>query len=218
MSNFQSYLVIGKSNVRKTTQEVLKTKKLPKIIISPDIFIISPLKASISISEIRNLKKHIFQKPVSLPYKYIIVEDAHKLTPEAQNALLKILEEPPSSAIIILEAENKHSLLPTILSRIVLIEGEKPQKWQVDAKSILDFESETDLLLEVSQIKNPKEWLDSQIILLTEKLEEDIKHSKNRGEVRRITKVIKLCAQAKKMITANVNPKFALVNLIFNLK
>lgn len=217
MSSFQSYLIVSRRNVREKTEEILKTKGLTKIKVSPDIFVISPQKTSISIDEIRNLKNHIFQKPVSLPYKYIIFQDAHTLTLEAQNALLKILEEPPKSAIIILEAENKYSLLPTILSRVVIIEGKKPQKGQIDAKSILDFASEVDLLLEVSNIENPKEWLDNQMIMLTEKLEEEVKRSKNRGEVKRIAKIIKLCTQAKKMITANVNPRFALANLILSL-
>lgn len=217
MSSFQSYLVIGKSNVRTATEEVLKTKDLPKITISPDIFIISPQKTSISIDEIRNLKKHIFQKPVSLPFKYIIIEEAHKLTLEAQNALLKILEEPPKSAIILLETENKYSLLPTILSRVVLVDREKSKKRQFDTKSILDFKSEVDLLMEVSNVKNPKEWLDNQMIILSEKLEEEVQRSTDRKEVKKIAKIIRLCLVAKKMITANVNPKFALINLTFSL-
>lgn len=216
-SNFQSYLIVSRSDPREKTLEILKSKGLPKIKVSPDIFIISPLKTSISIDEVRNLKKHIFQKPVSLPYKYIIIEEAHKLTLEAQNALLKILEEPPSSTILILEAENKYSLLPTILSRVVLIDKEKPKKGPANTKSILDFQSEVDFLLEVSNIKNPKEWLDNQMIMLTEKLEVEVKLSKNRAEVKRIAKIIRLCANAKKMISSNINPRFALANLIFNI-
>lgn len=218
MSHFQSYLILARKDIREKTLEILNSKGLPKIKVSPDIFIISPLKTSISIDEVRNLKKHIFQKPVSLPYKYIIIEEAHKLTPEAQNALLKILEEPPSGAIIILEAENKYSLLPTILSRVVVVDEEKLQSQNEDLKSILDYDSQTDLLLEVSNIKNPKAWLDSQIMILTEKLKEEVKNSHNRGEVQKIAKIIKLCANAKKMITANINPRFALTNLIFSIR
>ncbi len=218
MPRFQSYLVVARDSVRQRTLEILNSHGLTEIKVSPDIFIISPLKTSISIDEIRNLKKHIFQKPVSLPYKFIIVEEAHKLTIEAQNAILKILEEPPSSAIIILEAENKFSLIPTILSRVVTIDNEIPRSEPADSKSILDFESETDLLLEVTNIKNPKIWLDSQIFILTKKLKVEIKNSQSREEVKRIAKVIRLCANAKKMITANINPRFALTNLIFSFR
>lgn len=218
MSSFQSYLILARTDVRKKTLEILKPYGLLKIKVSPDIFFIIPQKTSISINKIRDLKKHIFQKPVSLPYKYIIIEEAHKLTMEAQSAFLKILEEPPASAIIVLEAKDKFSFLPTILSRVVTVQA-NPEKQQAEGdQPIFDTESKSELLIQVSQVKNPEDWLDNQIILLTQKLEEAIKHQERRGEVKKITKTIKLCSEAKKMIAANVNPKFVLANLIFSIK
>ncbi|MFH1314468.1 MAG: hypothetical protein ABIJ00_14760 [Candidatus Eisenbacteria bacterium] len=49
--------------------------------------------------------------------KIVIVDDAHKLTPEAQNCLLKTLEEPPADSVLILITSDRHALFPTILSR-----------------------------------------------------------------------------------------------------
>lgn len=217
MSSFQSYLIISRTNVRDKTLEVLKSNGLPKIKVSPDIFFITPPKNSISIDEVRALKKHIFQKPVSLPYKYIIIEEAHKLTTQAQNALLKILEEPPASAIIILEAKDRFSFLPTILSRVIVLDSNQKKQAGGEALSILDSNSKSELLVQISQIKQSEDWLDNQIILLSQKLEDAIKNPKAGGEVKKISKAIKLCANAKKMVLANVNPKFALANLVFSL-
>lgn len=217
MSSFQSYLIVSRLDVREKTEEILKTKGLEKIKVSPDIFIISPKKTSISIDEIRNLKNHIFQKPLSLPYKYIIIEEAHKLTIEAQNSLLKILEEPPKSAIIILEAKDKFSFLPTILSRVLLIENGESKKPQSDETSILDYRTASDLLKLIPEIDNSQDWLEKQMIILTHKLQESIKNS-DAGSSRRIANALKLLAQTKKMIQANINPKFALANLVFNLE
>lgn len=60
--------------------------------------------------------------------RIVIINNADKLTIEAQNSLLKILEEPPKDTFIILNAFNKNALLPTILSRISIIEITKPKK------------------------------------------------------------------------------------------
>lgn len=217
MSSFQSYLIVSRQNVREKTEEILKTKGLVKIKVSPDIFIISPKKTSISIDEIRNLKNHIFQKPLSLPYKYIIIENSQKLTIEAQNSLLKILEEPPKTVIIILEARDKFSLLPTILSRVLLIEDDKSKKPQPNETSILDFQTASDLLKLIPDIDNSQDWLEKQMVILSLKLQESIKNP-DAGNSRKIANALKLLAQTKKMITANINPKFALANLAFNLK
>lgn len=217
MSSFQSYLIVSRRNVREKTEEILKTKGLVKIKVSPDIFVISPKKTSISIDEIRNLKNHIFQKPLSLPYKYIIIEDSQKLTIEAQNSLLKILEEPPKTAIIILEARDKFSFLQTILSRVLLIENGELKKPQLSEISILDYQSSNDLLKLIPEIDNSQDWLEKQMIILSHKLQESIKNS-DAGNSRKIASALKLLAQTKKMIQANINPKFALANLIFNLE
>ena len=60
-------------------------------------------------------------KPYSSPYKVYIVGEAEKMTPQAQNALLKTLEEPPEYVVILLLTANVNSLLPTILSRSVVL-------------------------------------------------------------------------------------------------
>src|SRR3990167_8811603 len=120
MTIFQSYLFVGNTeNTREQTQKLSKKLAIELISSSPDITIISPKKFAVSIDQIRDMKKYIFEKPFSNPYKLIIIENAQTLTVPAQNALLKILEEPPKHAIIVLEATNKEALLATIRSRVV---------------------------------------------------------------------------------------------------
>src|SRR6185437_10060929 len=82
---------------------------------------------SIGIEIIKQFQKKIFLKPIKSKEKLVIIEDAQALTPEAQNALLKLLEEPPAHTRIILGTENFDTLLPTIQSRcqIVILEGDK---------------------------------------------------------------------------------------------
>lgn len=88
----------------------------------PDIKYITHDKTSISVNDIREqLNNDISIKPYSSEYKIYIILDANKMTEQAQNALLKTIEEPPVYAIIILLTENCDSLLPTIRSRCVTL-------------------------------------------------------------------------------------------------
>ncbi|MDD4990059.1 MAG: DNA polymerase III subunit gamma/tau [Candidatus Pacebacteria bacterium] len=69
------------------------------------------------IDEIRELKEGIRFRPAKSKYKVFIIDEAHQLTKEAANALLKTLEEPPSHAIFVLATTELHKMIPTILSR-----------------------------------------------------------------------------------------------------
>lgn len=70
------------------------------------------------IDEIRELRDGIRFAPVKGKYKIFIIDEAHMLTKEASNALLKTLEEPPAHAIFVLAATEPEKLPPTILSRV----------------------------------------------------------------------------------------------------
>lgn len=88
---------------------------------NPDIIYVKSDKKSIGVSEIREqVVKNIEIKPFLYEYKVFIIEDAHTLTIQAQNSLLKTLEEPKQYGVFILLSDNLASFLPTILSRCVL--------------------------------------------------------------------------------------------------
>ncbi|MDI6704013.1 MAG: DNA polymerase III subunit delta' [bacterium] len=83
----------------------------------PDVRSISPENGRISISEIRSLKKETGLTPVYSRRKVYIISEADKMTEEAQNSLLKTLEEPPLDTLLILTATFRNNLFPTIISR-----------------------------------------------------------------------------------------------------
>lgn len=69
------------------------------------------------IDEIRELREAVRTAPFSSPYKVYIIDEAHMLTKEAANALLKTLEEPPSHVVFILATTDPEKLPQTIVSR-----------------------------------------------------------------------------------------------------
>ena len=87
----------------------------------PDLIYVTHEKpASIGVDEIREqINNTIMIRPYSSYYKIYIVDEAEKMTVQAQNALLKTIEEPPSYAVILLLTTNQDAFLPTILSRCV---------------------------------------------------------------------------------------------------
>lgn len=87
----------------------------------PDLIYVTHEKpASIGVDDIRKQINDTIQvRPYSSYYKIYIVDEAEKMTAQAQNALLKTIEEPPSYAVILLLTTNPDAFLPTILSRCV---------------------------------------------------------------------------------------------------
>ena len=105
----------------------------------PDIIRITHEKPNtISVEDIREqLNGDIQIRPYSSPYKVYIIDEADKLSVQAQNALLKTIEEPPSYAVIFLLTENGGTLLPTIRSRCVLLDL-KPVSSQIIKRYLME--------------------------------------------------------------------------------
>ena len=89
----------------------------------PDIIYVTHEKPNtISVEDIREqVNNDVAIKPYSSKYKVYIINEAEKMTVQAQNAILKTLEEPPAYVIILLLVSNLQTLLPTILSRCVTL-------------------------------------------------------------------------------------------------
>ena len=88
----------------------------------PDVIYVTHAKEGIGVDDIREQINGTVQvKPYSSPYKIYIVDEAEKMTVQAQNALLKTLEEPPSYVVILLLTTRSDSFLPTILSRCITL-------------------------------------------------------------------------------------------------
>lgn len=105
---------IGKKKFAEEFSKILF--KGTSIDVNPDCISINPDGNSIKIAQIRKLQSDIIIKPHK-DYKIYIINQSEKMTMEAQNTLLKTLEEPPRYAIIILITNNKERLLDTVKSR-----------------------------------------------------------------------------------------------------
>lgn len=90
---------------------------------NPDIIkVLHEKPNTIGVEDIRNrINNDIGIKPYSNPYKIYIMNEGEKMTVQAQNALLKTIEEPPAYAIILILTTNLEALLPTVLSRCVVL-------------------------------------------------------------------------------------------------
>ena len=118
----------------------------------PDIIYVTHEKPNtISIDEIREqLINDVMIKPYSSPYKIYVIDEAQKLTLQAQNALLKTIEEPPAYAVILLLADNPDALLPTILSRLMRASStsSRSSRWEPPMSSPMpDYQAEVDASL-----------------------------------------------------------------------
>lgn len=89
----------------------------------PDVIFVTHEKPNtIGVDDIRTgLVNDILIKPYSSKYKIYIVDEAEKMSVQAQNALLKTIEEPPAYGIVLLLTSNIESSLPTILSRCMIL-------------------------------------------------------------------------------------------------
>jgi len=86
-----------------------------------DLLLIDGVTTALGISEVRELSEFLYKMPQASTRRLVIINHAGDLTPQAQNALLKIAEEPPAAGLLILIADSLGSLLPTLLSRFQCI-------------------------------------------------------------------------------------------------
>lgn len=115
----------------------------------PDIIkVVHEKPNSIGVDEIRDqIVNDVQVKPYSSPYKIYIVPDAEKMTVQAQNALLKTIEEPPAYVVIILLTTNAELFLPTILSRCVMlalrpVPDEQVKKYLMEHIQVPDYQAD----------------------------------------------------------------------------
>ena len=113
-----SFLFFGEAQVGKFTFAEILTRELEgNPLLLQERIIIQPDESKIGIDDIRIMKTFLRRRPVLSEFRSVIINQADKMTPEAQNAALKIVEEPPPYALIIFIARDTESLLPTLVSR-----------------------------------------------------------------------------------------------------
>lgn len=150
----------------------------------PDVVVLEPVQSQIKIAAVRNLTAALAVKPYEALKRVVVIHRAQALNPQAANALLKLLEEPPADTILILIAVNTYSLLPTIVSRCQQIsfkpipdrtlaayleqKGILPEKAAILGKLAGGSFAKADSLAETDWLSR-REW----IIQLMERLDDD---------------------------------------------
>ena len=151
-----SYLFIGTEGIGKK----LIAEEFAKMLLavkdtenSPDFSIIEPDGNSIKIEQIREFQKKVSEKPIISNKKVYIINDSDKMTVEAQNCLLKTLEEPPEFVTIILIGSNENSFLSTIKSRCMILHFEKISDEQIQKYLQDNYQTEINskIMLEACQ-------------------------------------------------------------------
>ena len=112
---------------------------------NPDFTIIEPDGNSVKISQIREMQSKIYEPPIISEKKVYIINDAEKMTVEAQNALLKTLEEPPEFITIVLIGSDESNFLSTIKSRCLIYKFNPIKIEQIEKILSEKFEIENDL-------------------------------------------------------------------------
>ena len=135
----------------------------------PDIIYVNHEKPGIiSIDEIRDqVISDVAIKPYCSPHKIYIIPDAEMMTVQAQNALLKTIEEPPEYAVIMLLTANADALLPTIQSRCVrldlkVVDDSLVKKYLMERLHVPDYQAEIDASIAQGSIGRAKEAATSE--------------------------------------------------------
>lgn len=213
----QSILISSKDKTRgrEEAEKILKDLKINKF----DIAVLEFEKA-VGIADVREIQRKIYLSPLKGDFKGVLLDATPGITLEAQNALLKTLEEPPESTLIIVQVLNSDEILPTILSRCKVIELSSKKEYSDISKfiAILNSKDEVGERLKLAQdLSKDKEqsleFLENLILSLRKKLlaghYDDIYHYSGK---------IKLAQKFHTVIkTTNVNLRLALENLFLNL-
>lgn len=142
-----SYIFSGIKGIGKYTFAKDFAKCILEDSMMQDYYELGPDGKSIKVAQIRELQNVINIKPTFSKKSVYIIDDADLMTIEAQNSLLKTLEEPPEYAVIILIVHNERSILSTVKSRCVNIKFSK-----LSDKDIKEYFLKNDLNFEDKNI------------------------------------------------------------------
>lgn len=209
-----STIILGK-NKDKIDEQILNLINDSRFALTnnPDLLEIEKLstKKSIGIEEVREIGKFLKILPISHNQKIALVREAGILTNEAQNSLLKILEEPPEYARIILISESREKFLPTVISRCQIIE--------IKEEKNLDKNSTNFLKMSVSE---KFDWAETtsklekdEIIQILNKILLEIKNNEPKISVKSISLLLEVTENISKY---NLNTRLALEYLSLNFE
>lgn len=215
----QSFLIVSLNNNLSSShaENLLKQYEIDPLDINLQIY-----EKAMGIGDVRDIQKAILLKPFRGKTKAVVIDTYENITTEAQNALLKILEEPPANTIIIIKTAKKELILPTIISRckVIILQEKETKLAEVELSkfaetlNILLNGKNGDKLKIAQDITRDKGdtvlWLEKMAIFVKNKLAEnskDLKYLNFLKELQKTYKVIK---------STNVSQRTALENLFLS--
>lgn len=209
----QSILLISTNHEALKTKgvEILKDKKIDEV----DITIIQNDKA-VGIGSIREILDKVYLRPLKGQEKGILILSEFGITTEAQNALLKILEEPPAGTTIIIAVSNEDEIIPTILSRCKLVRLGQTKEIKGRVLLLSNTGQRLKLAQDLSKDKSTSlNYLEELIVGLREDILKDIKNGKtDKKKLKDIETVNYFYSIIK---NTNTNLRLSLENLFLKL-
>jgi DNA polymerase III gamma/tau subunit len=213
----QSYIISGKDleKGRGEAEKLATEEKVNKF----DLTVLPQFEKDLGIEDVRNIQKNIYLTPAHGNKKALILILQKGATIEAQNSMLKLLEEPPPSSLIYIVVGSYRIFLPTILSRIKLIEfSDKSQSGNEGLEEILHIKTPEDALEIASNLSKDKDqaiiWLEGTILAARDRMIEKVKEP----EALKLRKIIhNLEVTHYDLKNTNTNTRLALENLFLSL-
>jgi DNA polymerase-3 subunit delta' len=177
---------------------------------------VEPKKTSIGIAKMLILKQWVDIKPYSGDNKIAIIYNSHLLTIEAQNSILKLLEEPREDTTIILVCNNYQTLLPTIISRCQLLidnEHENIEQDTINEFMMLDSIGKFEFIEKFEKDENKKFAIEHFLKMLLNYFRNQLLEKREKGVIEKL----KIISESKKMIDSKVPAKNVLDNLLIQL-
>lgn len=161
----------------KRVEEINKILSLEELTPNHPDLLYLPYTSKLGIVEARKIKDFFSLKPYSAKGRVVVLEDASALTDEAQNALLKTLEELPKNGLFILAADYDAKLLPTVLSRceVIRLSSEEYNNYNYNKNYIKDLEAllKADIPQRfeyIEKLKDREEFLKSLVLYFHQNL------------------------------------------------
>jgi len=213
----KSIIISSKSNdfiANQINEITLKYECFPSDILKISV---EPKLSSIGIKKMLELKSWSIKKPFNSKNKIAFIYEAHLLTAEAQNSILKLLEEPSQNTFIVLITNNHNQFLQTIISRCQLIidnsKDLEPKQLEIEEYFNKSLFEKFEYIEKIEKDPNKKNLIDNFLKLLLNYFRVELL---NKNDISQISK-IKLINETKKMINAKVSSRNALENLIIQL-
>ena len=215
-----SFLIItkNKNEAASYTSDLLKKREVDPLDINLQTY-----EKAMGIEDVRKIQKAILLKPFRGKTKAVTIDAYENITLEAQNALLKILEEPPANTIIVIITAKRELILPTIISRckVIVLQEKEIELTETD---LLDLKDTLNILLtgkigsklKIAQnIAKDKEntalWLEKMAVFVRNEL------TKDNSDIKYLNFLKELQKTYKTIESTNVSQRTALENLFLSL-